>query len=103
MGGVIKPFVSKVSSSSPDSVLFLFDRRVSLETICVFDLFDFDQIADLFSRPSALAGSVILLAIGMMVTAVSKDVHTVAAGSVLSTMGGTGVDVGQSATSSNVL
>ena len=55
-----------------------------------------EQVADLFSRPSALAGSVILLALGMMVTAVSKTVTAVAAGSVLSTMGGTGVDVGES-------
>jgi hypothetical protein len=103
MGGVIKPFVSKVSFSSSALRPCSFWSLSLTETIFVFDLFDFAQIADLFSRPSALAGSVILLAIGMMVTAVSKDVHTVAAGSVLSTMGGTGVDVGQSATSSNVL
>jgi hypothetical protein len=64
MGGVIKPFVSK--------------------------------IADLFSRPTALAGSVMLLAIGFAVTAGSKTVSSVAAGSVLATMGGTGVDVGKS-------
>jgi hypothetical protein len=103
MGGVIKPFVSKVSSLLRLSVLVPSGRCHWPETTFVFDLFDFDQIADLFSRPSALAGSVILLAIGMMVTAVSKDVHTVAAGSVLSTMGGTGVDVGQSTTSTHIL
>lgn len=52
-------------------------------------------MADLFSRPSALAGSVILLAVGMAVTAGSHSVTAVAAGSVLATMGGTGVDVGK--------
>lgn len=51
-------------------------------------------MADLFSRPSALAGSVLLLALGMMVTALSKTVTAVAAGSVLATMGGVGIDVG---------
>lgn len=53
------------------------------------------KIADLFSRPVALSGSVVVFVAGLICTAASHNVQTYAAGTVLTTMGTTGVNIGE--------
>lgn len=56
------------------------------------------KIADVFSRPIAMALSVFFYAIGYAMTAGANGIQTVAAGQVIYTLGNTGISMSKSTT-----